>query len=118
MGFMSRAAEEMDQAELQESEGYNMVLVQPEHFEDAYQAGKYLKEGKAVLLNLEKADKEVAKRIIDFLTGFVFCCEGKLEKMSRTLMMVAPSDVTISGNLYGEFDTESDVSPLDHMDSE
>lgn len=111
MGFVSRGEQEQQFA----SNGYNLVLVQAEYYKDAQQIGIYLKEGKAVLLNLEKADSEVAKRIIDFLSGFVFCCDGKLERMSSTLLMVAPADVSISGNFYGALDEEA---PVDSVDEE
>lgn len=114
MGLMSR--EEQEQQNV--SGGYNLVLVQAEQYGDAQQIGNYLKEGKAVLLNLEKADADVAKRIIDFLSGFVFCCNGKLERMSRTLLMAAPSDVSISGNFYGALDEDEEADSENEIDTD
>ena len=56
-----------------------MVLFEPRSFSEADEVGKRLKEGRAVVVNLHKLDREFAQRTIDFLTGVVFALDGKIQ---------------------------------------
>lgn len=74
-----------------------VVVVQPESFEEASSIASHLKNKKPIVLNLEALDKNVARRIIDFLSGAVYALEGDIRKVSNGIFVIAPSNVDIMG---------------------
>ena len=59
-----------------------VVLVKPERFENASEIADHLKEKRTVVLNLESTNKDVARRLIDFLSGVAYAGEGKIKKVA------------------------------------
>ena len=57
-----------------------LVVMQPENFEDARDIANHLKSKKPVVMNLESVDRDVARRIVDFLSGAVFALDGNIQK--------------------------------------
>ena len=51
-----------------------------------------------MLLNLEKTEKDVARRIVDFLSGVAYANNGKIQKVATRTFIVTPYDVEISGD--------------------
>ena len=52
-----------------------------------------LKEGRAVVVNLHKLDREFAQRTIDFLTGVVFALDGKIQKIGTNVILCSPEGI-------------------------
>lgn len=73
-------------------------LVKPTSFDDAREIVDFLLEGKAVVLNMEGIQTEVAQRIIDFTSGATYSMDGKLQKISNYIFIVTPSTVDLSGD--------------------
>ena len=59
-----------------------VVLVRPERFEDASEIADHLRDKRTVVLNLESTEKEVARRLVDFLSGVAYAQEGKIKKVA------------------------------------
>ena len=59
-----------------------VVLVKPERFEDASSIADHLREKRTVVLNLESTNKEIARRLLDFLAGVSYANEGKIKKVA------------------------------------
>lgn len=59
-----------------------VVLVKPERFENASEIADQLKDKRTVVLNLESTNKDVARRLIDFLSGVAYAGEGKIKKVA------------------------------------
>ena len=57
-----------------------VVLVKPERFENASEIADHLREKRTVVLNLESTNKEIARRLLDFLSGVAYANEGKIKK--------------------------------------
>ena len=55
-----------------------VVLVKPERFENASEIADQLKDKRTVVLNLESTNKDVARRLIDFLSGVAYAQEGQI----------------------------------------
>lgn len=72
-----------------------MVVMQPTSFDDAQDACDHLKEKKPVVINLEYADKETSRRLIDFLSGAVYGVDGHIQKVSPTIFLMVPYNVDI-----------------------
>ena len=82
---------------------FKLVVIQPAVFDDAQGICDHLKNKKPVIVNLENLEKEVAQRIIDFLSGSVYTIDGTIQKVSNGIFVIAPNNVDISGDLSEEF---------------
>ena len=57
-----------------------------------------------MVLNLESTDKDVARRLIDFLSGVAYAGEGKIKRISANTYMITPYHVDIEGDLIDELE--------------
>lgn len=74
------------------------VLVEPTDLNDTNMIADHIKEHKSVLLNTETLDAAVEVRILDFLKGFVYACDGSITHLAQGLILIAPNGVDVSGN--------------------
>ena len=79
-----------------------MVITQPTSFEQSEEICNYLKEKKSVIVNLEYVNKDVARRIVDFISGSVHALDGHIQKVSNAIFLVAPVNYDIASNLARE----------------
>ena len=82
-----------------------VVLVKPERFENASEIADHLKEKRTVVLNLESTNKDVARRLIDFLSGVAYAGEGKIKKVAANTYIITPYSVDIMGDLIDELES-------------
>ena len=81
-----------------------VVLVKPERFENASEIADHLKEKRTVVLNLESTNKDVARRLIDFLSGVAYAGEGKIKKVAANTDIITTYSVDIMGDLIDELE--------------
>ena len=81
-----------------------VVLVKPERYENASEIADHLRDKRTVVLNLEKTEKEVARRLLDFLSGVAYAQEGKIKKVALQTYIVTPYNVDIMGDLIDELE--------------
>ena len=81
-----------------------MVLVKPERFENASEIADHLREKRTVVLNLESTNKEIARRLLDFLSGVAYANEGKIKKVAISTYIITPYNVDILGDLIDELE--------------
>lgn len=79
-----------------------LVVMQPENFEDARDIANHLKSKKPVVMNLESVERDVARRIVDFLSGAVYALDGNIQKVSNGIFLIAPYNVGIMGDFKDE----------------
>ena len=79
-----------------------MVITQPTTFEQSEEICNYLKDKKSIIVNLEYVNKDVARRIIDFLSGAVHALNGHIQKVSNSIFLVAPVNYDIESDLARE----------------
>ena len=72
-----------------------VVLVKPDH----------LKDKRTVVLNLEQTNKDVARRLVDFLSGVAYANEGKIKKVANSTYIITPYNVDIMGDLIDELES-------------
>ena len=82
-----------------------VVLVKPERFENASEIADHLKEKRTVVLNLESTNKDIARRLIDFLSGVAYAGEGKIKKVAANTYIITPYHVDIEGDLIDELES-------------
>jgi len=81
-----------------------VVLVKPDRFENAAEVADHLREKRTVVLNLEQTNKDVARRLIDFLSGVAYAQEGKIKKVAVSTYIITPYNVDILGDLIDELE--------------
>ena len=81
-----------------------VVLVKPERFENASEIADHLKDKRTVVLNLESTNKDIARRLIDFLSGVAYAGEGKIKKIAANTYIITPYHVDIEGDLIDELE--------------
>ncbi len=82
------------------SKGSSMevCVIKPTNVEDGREISDTLLSGRAVVLNLEGLDVELAQRIIDFTSGACYSIRGNLQKISNYIFIITPDTVDISGD--------------------
>ena len=81
-----------------------VILVKPERFENASEIADQLKDKRTVVLNLESTNKDIARRLIDFLSGVAYAGEGKIKKVAANTYIITPYHVDIEGDLIDELE--------------
>ena len=81
-----------------------VVLVKPERFEAASEIADHLREKRTVVLNLESTNKDIARRLLDFLSGVAYANEGKIKKVAISTYIITPYNVDILGDLINDLE--------------
>lgn len=81
-----------------------VVLVKPERFEDASGIADHLNAKRTIVLNLESANKEVTRRLIDFLSGVAYANNGQIKRVANSTYIITPYNVDIVGDLLDEIE--------------
>ena len=71
-------------------------LVVPRSFNDAQQIADKFKDSIPVILNLQGADPELSKRLIDFTSGLTYALEGGMQRVADKVFMLTPRNVQVS----------------------
>ena len=79
-----------------------MVISQPTTFEQSEEICSLLKEKKSVIVNLEYVNKDVARRIVDFISGGVYALDGHIQKISNSIFLIAPMNYEITNEMARE----------------
>ena len=81
-----------------------VVLVKPERYEVSPEIADHLKERRTVVLNLESANKETARRILDFLSGVAYAMDGQIKRVANSTYIITPYNVDLQGDLIDELE--------------
>jgi cell division inhibitor SepF len=71
-------------------------LVLPRSFNDAQQIADRYKQGIPVILNLQNADTELSKRLIDFASGLTYALNGGMQRVADKVFLLTPRNVEVS----------------------
>ena len=83
-----------------------VVLVKPDRFETAAEIADHLREKRAVLMNLEQTNKDISRRLIDFLSGVAYAQDGKIKRVAANTYIITPYNVDLMGDdLMDELET-------------
>lgn len=81
-----------------------VVLVKPERFDDASAVADQLNAKRTVVLNLESTNKEVTRRLIDFLSGVAYANDGQIKRVANSTFILTPYSVEIMGDILDELE--------------
>jgi cell division inhibitor SepF len=71
-------------------------LVVPKSFNDAQQIADKFKGTVPVILNLQAAETDLAKRLIDFSSGLTYALDGGMQRVADKVFMLTPRNVEVS----------------------
>ncbi|MBO4733646.1 MAG: cell division protein SepF [Clostridia bacterium] len=83
----------------QPSQQVQVVLVKPDRFDDMPSVADHLNAGKTVVLNLEDASSEIARRMVDFLSGATYANGGNMRKVAKNTFLIAAHGVGVAGEV-------------------
>lgn len=78
-----------------------IIVLTPTAFDEAEKAANHLKSRKPVVLNFNRTTKEVAQRILDFLSGTVFALNGSMQRVSKETFLFVPNNITVYSEVPG-----------------
>lgn len=81
-----------------------VVVVEPDKFDNAKEIADHLRDKRTVVLNLESTDKNVSRRVLDFLSGVAYAQDGKIKKVAVNTYIITPYNVEILGDLIDELE--------------
>lgn len=85
-----------------------VVIVRPEVFDEVATIADHLVAGKTVVLNLETANKDICRRIVDFMSGAAYALSCKLKKVANNTFIIVPENTDIAGELVlDDFDEQN-----------
>ena len=82
-----------------------VVLVKPERFDDAAAIADQLNAKRTVVLNLESTNKEVSRRLIDFLSGVAYAQDGKIRRVASATYIITPFNVDLMGDQLDDMES-------------
>ena len=85
-----------------QAQSIRMVISQPTSFEQSEEICGFLKEKKSVIVNLEYVNKDVARRIVDFISGGVYALDAHIQKVSNSIFLIAPVNYEITNEMARE----------------
>ncbi|MBR6903174.1 MAG: cell division protein SepF [Clostridia bacterium] len=86
-------------AQVAQSQSMQVVLVKPDRFDDMPTVADHLNAGKTVVLNLEDASSDIARRIVDFLSGVTYANGGNMKKVAKNTFLIAANGVGVAGEV-------------------
>lgn len=92
---------------------FKLVLIEPKAFEECPKLVDSLKGRRPVIINLEKLETEVARKIFDFMSGATYALNGNVQKVANNIFIFAPENVGISASQdeRTSFDFAEEKSP-------
>lgn len=78
------------------SKQVRMHMVEPKSFNDAEQIGQKFKADIPVIINLQQADSELSKRLIDFSSGLTYGLDGGIQRVAEKVFLLSPHNVEVS----------------------
>lgn len=88
-------------------DGNKMILFEPRAYSESQQIADYLKASNAVIVNLKRVTPDIAKRIVDFLSGTLYAIEGGLQKLGGGIFLCTPSSVPVEGKISDDKDAKA-----------
>ena len=82
-----------------------VVLVKPERFDDASAIADHLNAKRTVVLNLESTNKDISRRLVDFLSGVAYANNGQIKRVANSTFIITPYNVDIMGDLLDELES-------------
>lgn len=85
-----------------EGAGLSVVVQKPHSFDDVQQVADWLKNRQPVILSVELVPKDVARRLVDFVSGAAYALDGRMHRLGESLFLFTPSNIGIDVEGVGD----------------
>lgn len=72
-----------------------VMVVAPSSYDAVEDVANYLKNGRAVITCLDEIDRDLAKRIVDFMSGTAYALDGSIRRISEGIFLFAPPHILV-----------------------
>lgn len=76
-----------------------VIVAEPKVFDDVQGIAEHLKNRRPVIVNLEHVDSELARRVVDFVSGATYALNGSMQKVGTGIFLFVPSNMDIAGDI-------------------
>ena len=76
-----------------------------DRFDQVSEIADHLRDKQALVLNLESTNKDVARHLVDFLSGCAYALDGKIKKVAISTYLITPYNVDVVGDLAEELES-------------
>ena len=76
-----------------------VVLVEPRVYAEAQDISEHLTNKRAVIVNLQRIDRDQGIRIVDFLSGSVYALNGDIQRIGTDIFLCVPENVEVNGSI-------------------
>ena len=87
--------ETADKASRNDSGAFKMVIIEPKNLEECRKLIDNLRNNKPVIINLEKVETDLARKMFDFLSGATYALQGNIQRINQNIYLFAPRNVNI-----------------------
>jgi cell division inhibitor SepF len=96
---------------VQSKNQFKLVVIEPRNFDECPKLVDNLKNKKPIIINLERIDSEVARKIFDFLSGATYALDGNVQRVANNIFIFAPENVDVTANIDNtrSFDANDDL---------
>lgn len=95
--FSKKIKEEemLEEDEIEESNDFSTVFIDPKQFEDCKKIAKYINLEKMITVNLESVSPNIAQRIMDFLAGAMEIKNASFAKIAKNVYTIVPENMKV-----------------------
>ncbi len=93
--FTERPQEPAERASRNDSGAFRMVVIEPKSIEECRKLIDNLRNNKPIIINLEKVETDLARKMFDFLTGATYALQGNIQRINQNIYLFAPRNVNI-----------------------
>ncbi|NLJ25878.1 MAG: cell division protein SepF [Firmicutes bacterium] len=72
-----------------------VMVVAPTSYDGVEDVANYLKNGRAVIACLDEIDRDLAKRIVDFMSGTTYALDGSVRRVAEGVFLFAPAHILV-----------------------
>ena len=93
--FSPMTKDTMDRASRNDSAAFRMVVIEPKNIEECRKLIDNLRANKPVIINLEKVETDLARKMFDFMSGATYALAGTIQRINQNIYLFAPRNVNI-----------------------
>ncbi len=87
--------ERVDKSSRNDSGAFRMVIIEPKNIDECRKLIDNLRANKPVIINLEKVETDLARKMFDFLSGATYALKGNIQRINQNIYLFAPHNVNI-----------------------
>ena len=87
--------EKVDKGSRNDSGAFRMVVIEPKNIDECRKLIDNLRANKPVIINLEKVETDLARKMFDFLSGATYALKGSIQRINQNIYLFAPHNVNI-----------------------